>query len=43
MSETMVMTKDLRSLFEPRIQQLNAMAEEIIASKTKDEYGYLVT
>lgn len=43
MSETVVMTKDLRSLFEPRIQQLNAMAEEIIASKTKDEYGYLVT
>ena len=43
MSEAMVMTNDLRGLFEPRIQQLNAIAEEIIASKTKDEYGYLVT
>lgn len=43
MSEAMVMTNDLRGLFEPRIQQLNAIAEEIIASKMKDEYGYLVT
>lgn len=39
----MVMTQDLRGLFEPRIKQLNAIAEELIASKSKDEYGYLVT
>ena len=34
---------DLRSLFEPRIKELNAIATEIAKSETKDEYGYLVT
>ena len=43
MEEAMVMTEDIRKAFEPRIQQLNAIAEELIATNTKDEYGYLVT
>lgn len=43
MSEAMVMTQDLKGLFEPRIKQLNAIAEDIASGQVKDDYGYLVT
>lgn len=43
MSEAMVVTEDLRQLFEPRIKKLNSIAEEIASGNVKDEYGYLVT
>jgi hypothetical protein len=34
---------DLRSLFEPKIKELNEIANEISNSKEKDKLGYVVT
>lgn len=35
--------ESMRSKYEPRIKELNSMAEEIAKSGVKDEFGYLVT
>ena len=34
--------ESMRSKYEPKIKELNSMAEEIARSGKKDEFGYLV-